>query len=574
MPIDVNAVNAAIQQNGARWTAAENYLTGLDRDQLRRRGGGARRRRGHLPPAGTPFAAGEQTPLPPSVDWRNMNGNNYISAVKKQGDCASSVAFGVGAAIDAAMRIKYDLPVNHPNSSMLADVSEGQLFYCVPEQSCQEGGYVDDTLAYAKDTGIVPDYLYPYTAGDQVCRIPGIANWQQYITQISGSSYLTSHEEKKKYLATTGPLIAVVKAYEDFFAYRDGVYSHVWGELLTDQCLCVIGYSDSRQAWLCKNSLGADWNGDGFVWIKYDEASLDKEMYYPEGFTKIYPVMHYPGWLTIAHQGGNDNGQLWYVQTDTSTSVPDLRIPDAGMSNGPGMALYNGELYIAHGGADRSGQLWYTVFDGTWSQDKLVPNVAVSSGPALAVYNGRLYCVHQGGRDSGELWYTYFDGTTWAKDKLVPGIALSSRPALAVYEGRLYCAHQGGNNNGELWYTSFDGTTWANDTRVPGISMSIGPALAVYNDRLYCAHQGGRENGELRYTSFDGATWASDRVVPNVAMSDGPALTVYNGKLYCAHQGGGQNGQLWYTSYDGTTWAKDKLVPNVGMSASPAIIAW
>src|SRR5262245_40612494 len=68
--------------------------------------------------------------VPPAWDWRSVNGRNFVSAVKNQGTCNSSVAFGVAATVDARMRITAGVAVNDPNGMLMRDLSEAQLFYC------------------------------------------------------------------------------------------------------------------------------------------------------------------------------------------------------------------------------------------------------------------------------------------------------------------------------------------------------------------------------------------------------------------------------------------------------------
>ena len=52
----------------------------------------------------------ERVRLPKSWDWRNVQGYNYVSAVKNQGSCGSCVAFAIVAAIESHYRIERNLP--------------------------------------------------------------------------------------------------------------------------------------------------------------------------------------------------------------------------------------------------------------------------------------------------------------------------------------------------------------------------------------------------------------------------------------------------------------------------------
>jgi hypothetical protein len=76
--------------------------------------------------------------------------------------------------------------------------------------------------------------------------------------------------------------------YRDFFSYRQGVYRHTTGGLAGYHAVCVVGYSEPEQAWICKNSWGDDWGDSGWFKIGYGECGMDTEfaMY---GVTGVEP---------------------------------------------------------------------------------------------------------------------------------------------------------------------------------------------------------------------------------------------------------------------------------------------
>jgi len=54
-------------------------------------------------------------------------------------------------------------------------------------------------------------------------------------------------------------------------------------------------------------------------------------------------------------------------------------------------------LYVFHQGGSNDGQLWYFSFDGTtWHNDTQVKNLGMSNSPSAADYNGTIYVFHQG----------------------------------------------------------------------------------------------------------------------------------------------------------------------------------
>jgi hypothetical protein len=65
----------------------------------------------------------------------------------------------------------------------------------------------------------------------------------------------------------------------DFFAERSGVSRHVSGDLAGGHWVCLVGYDDSSQCWIAKNS----WGERGFFRIGYGECGIESEMWDSEG---------------------------------------------------------------------------------------------------------------------------------------------------------------------------------------------------------------------------------------------------------------------------------------------------
>jgi hypothetical protein len=110
------------------------------------------------------------------------------------------------------------------------------------------------------------------------------------ITDYSGwSSNMAGlpFDARKYYLANFGPLTMAFTVYEDFDHYGGGVYKHVTGNARGGHCVLVVGYSDTHQAWICRNSWGAnfggpahaDGTGAGFFMIAYGDSNIDDTFY-------------------------------------------------------------------------------------------------------------------------------------------------------------------------------------------------------------------------------------------------------------------------------------------------------
>ncbi|XP_055586210.1 cathepsin B-like [Uranotaenia lowii] len=85
----------------------------------------------------------------------------------------------------------------------------------------------------------------------------------------SGYRVAASEDAIKSEIFRFGPVMAVFNVYDDFRAYKSGVYKHVTGEGKGTHVLRIIGWGveDGVKYWLAANSWGATWGTSGFVKI-------------------------------------------------------------------------------------------------------------------------------------------------------------------------------------------------------------------------------------------------------------------------------------------------------------------
>jgi len=273
-------VRAAIRSAGVPWEAESTSMSELPVERFRRR-------LGAVPPPGGPtleqiarhaearrpalMAERAAAGLPSAYDLRNVDGKDFITPVRDQGDCGSCVAFGVCAAIEGTVRKSKDDP------AFGIDLSEAHLFYChgrAQGRNCDNGWSPDDALEACQTSGVADEACYPYVAGDQDCT-GRCSDWAQRVAKVTSYHSLTPTADMKQWIVEDGPLTACFVVFEDFRFYRSGVYRHVSGAQLGGHCVTMIGYDDAAGCWICKNSWGTGWGESGFFRIGYGECGID-----------------------------------------------------------------------------------------------------------------------------------------------------------------------------------------------------------------------------------------------------------------------------------------------------------
>ncbi|MQY10899.1 hypothetical protein SRB5_10120 [Streptomyces sp. RB5] len=240
------------------------------------------------------LAMGAPTAAPSAFDFRDINGYNYISPVRSQGNCGSCVAFGTTAAVEGALK-RY-----HPDRN--PDFSEAHLFFChgrAEGRTCGNygesngGWWPERALTWWRDTGVADEGCFPYvgpaTTSHPTPACTPCSDSAGRVTRIDNYYVLNSAQQMKDWLSVGqySPLVAGFTVYQDFFDFfsantlPSAVYrvSNSPGTNWGGHCVCVIGYSDYDQAWICKNSWGPHWAASGFFKIGYGQAGIDYQMF-------------------------------------------------------------------------------------------------------------------------------------------------------------------------------------------------------------------------------------------------------------------------------------------------------
>ena len=272
-------VQSAIIQQDANWTAGITSVSHLSTEEKLAMCGA---RIAPLPPEAVIVSRPITAPAdPPTFDWRNVNGSDWTTPIRNQAGCGSCWAFSVMGVAEAAFNIYSD------NPNMDLDLSEQHLVSsCCTAGDCK-GGWPPWALDCIQE-GISNETCFPYIASNSSC-IP-CEGWEANKYQTLEKIYIRGIKSEIKWaLQEYGPLSVLVDNGEDWFFYTGGVYEQVWtseGFRGVSHAVVLVGWDESRNAWICKNSYGVGWGLDGYGYVHYNNLLHNNYVY---GVTGIVP---------------------------------------------------------------------------------------------------------------------------------------------------------------------------------------------------------------------------------------------------------------------------------------------
>ena len=242
--------------------------------------------------------------LPEEVDWRNMNGINYLSWNKNQHIpqyCGSCWAQGSTSAIAD----RFNILDGGLNSSPVG-LDAQTIVNCQAGGSC-DGGNPSSVYRYAHKTGIPHSSCEQYTAynlqgrmcGDyDICRdcsppSEGEAADANCEAVDYKKYYITDHysvkgaDQMKAELHAHGPISCGIHATSTFeTTYNqivEGTGDYIYKETvrfpMINHEISVVGYgkdaTTGEEYWKCRNSWGTYWGDYGFFYLPMGKASTN-----------------------------------------------------------------------------------------------------------------------------------------------------------------------------------------------------------------------------------------------------------------------------------------------------------
>jgi len=199
-------------------------------------------------------------------DWRNYNGSDWTTPVKNQDNCGICWAFAELGVVEAKWNIL------HNDSTIDIDLSEAHLANL--NSNCQ-GDW---------DVGVVTEDCLGYTYYNNNCDSSGASvpcsemcgDWKQKLYTYGPvfSISVSDRELLKEKLVTEGPLEIGIYMGGSFDG--NGIYrctNPPPGN--TTHAISIVGYNDTGEYWIIKNSWGVDWGDNGFFKLGYGECNIN-----------------------------------------------------------------------------------------------------------------------------------------------------------------------------------------------------------------------------------------------------------------------------------------------------------
>lgn len=206
-------------------------------------------------------------------DWRSFG---KVSPVKDQGGCGSCWSFSAIAAYESSYLIVNNITI---------DGSEQEILDCgvnnvgVDAGNCA-GGWTPDAFEYMVASSSVLETTVPYAGVEHACTNPASRPLRSVTWAfVDPAVEIPTVAQIKQAMCEHGPISVSMRCVSDtIFSYKSGIYNEPVYASNAGQghAVILVGWDDTKGAWLMKNSWGTDWGESGFCWIAYGSNRIGR----------------------------------------------------------------------------------------------------------------------------------------------------------------------------------------------------------------------------------------------------------------------------------------------------------
>lgn len=191
---------------------------------------------------------------PEDLDWRKISG--YVGPVLNQGACGSCWAFSAAQALAGSYYKAF---------KEVVDVSRSQAVDCDFFSHGCNGGLQENAFTRWMKFPFRLEADYPYKPEDRKCQEDTVKSSMPLLK----TAFRVDVGDSLLYDALVHQPVSIsIRAEnDDFRHYTGGIITGDGCGYEIDHAVLLVGYIQSDDAWIVKNSWGADWGEEGYVRI-------------------------------------------------------------------------------------------------------------------------------------------------------------------------------------------------------------------------------------------------------------------------------------------------------------------
>lgn len=221
---------------------------------------------------------------------------HIITPVRAQacGNCWTYSSMGAYESNYLLTHFKENYTADDPNSPANLNLAEQQMLSCSGAGDCT-GGWMSGVFNWLETSKTSlsretanPDKGWSGPSCGNIVPAPTndyrVKDWD-FIADSDDNWAVPTVAQMKNAIVTHGAVTAAFIAssadFDAFFTnYTDGVYNLPYNSNFCNTVSCIfhaitiVGWDDSKQAWLFKNSWGPGWGNNGYGWMGYNSSLI------------------------------------------------------------------------------------------------------------------------------------------------------------------------------------------------------------------------------------------------------------------------------------------------------------
>ena len=340
---------------------------------------------------GTHYAVGSgistMSAHPLVFDWRD---SGVVSSAKHQLNCGGCYGFASVGSLESVIAI---------NDGVVHDLSENQAI----KQNWEglnldgvggcNGGNAEMVVNTWTQSGVMLEVDDPFTAGSEYNE-NGTLIYRVNEWKLLSTDEAPRLNTLKEYLMEYGPLYSTLNSTQMMMEdlEYDGTYAlkSLNETLVSDHAVVIVGWDDTLNAWIVKNSWGSTWGDNGFGYVDYNSFGIGFYTSVVSGYeqydsqTKVH-ALDEAGYNGALGATGFDHIQGLTIHEIGNESINTVEFWTTGETSDVDITIY--DSFVSH----KFGNLLYSVedlhFDEPGYQSVNVGNVTSETGTAVLVIN-------------------------------------------------------------------------------------------------------------------------------------------------------------------------------------------